>query len=111
MFLITLLVMIKYLLLMSHLNNTISKNHGSTIGSGVYTHFLSFLSNSCHIEINTLHFLLVSGSISRFFCFCFFAFSRATPTAYGGSQARGLIGAVATGLCQSHNNAGSKPHL
>ena len=28
-----------------------------------------------------------------FFFFCLFAFSRATPTAYGGSQARGLIGA------------------
>ena len=27
--------------------------------------------------------------------FCLFAFSRATPTAYGGSQAGGLIGAVA----------------
>ena len=33
--------------------------------------------------------------------FCLFAFSRSTPTAYGGSQARGLIGAVATGLHQS----------
>ena len=30
-----------------------------------------------------------------FFFFCLFAFSRATPVAYGGSQARGLIGAVA----------------
>ena len=30
--------------------------------------------------------------------FCLFVFFRATPTAYGGSQARGLIGAVATGL-------------
>ena len=38
-----------------------------------------------------------------------FAFSRATPTAYGGSQARGLIGSVATGLRHSHS--GSKPRL
>ena len=30
--------------------------------------------------------------------FFFLAFSRATPVAYGGSQARGLIGAVAAGL-------------
>ena len=30
---------------------------------------------------------------------------------YGGSQAKGLIGAVATSLCQSHSNAGSEPHL
>ena len=29
-------------------------------------------------------------------CSFFFPFSRATPMAYGGSQARGLIGAVAT---------------
>ena len=32
-----------------------------------------------------------------FFIFCIFAFFSAAPTAYGGSQARGLIGAVATG--------------
>ena len=31
--------------------------------------------------------------------------------AYGGSKAMGLIGAVATGLCQSHRNTGSKLHL
>ena len=40
-----------------------------------------------------------------------FAFSRATPTAYGDSHARGLIRAVAAGLCQSHSNAESKPSL
>ena len=39
------------------------------------------------------------------------AISWAAPAAYGGSQARGLIGAVATGLRQSHSNAGSKPRL
>ena len=31
--------------------------------------------------------------------------------AYGGSQARGRIGAVATGLRQSHSNVGSEPRL
>ena len=31
--------------------------------------------------------------------------------AYGGSQAMGLIRAVAAGLCQSHSNVDSKPHL
>jgi len=41
----------------------------------------------------------------------FFAFSRAAPVAYGGSQARGLIGAVAAGLRQSHSNLGSKLRL
>ena len=44
------------------------------------------------------------------FFFLFFFF-RAALTAQGGSQARGLIGAVATSLCQSHSNARSKLHL
>ena len=40
------------------------------------------------------------------FCFVFvFCFFRATPVAYGGSQARGQIGAVDAGLCHSHSNA------
>ena len=43
--------------------------------------------------------------------FCLFAFSRAAPVAYGGSQARGLIRAVATGLRQSHSNVGSELRL
>ena len=29
----------------------------------------------------------------------------------GSSQDRGLIGAVAAGLCHSHSNTGSEPHL
>ena len=41
----------------------------------------------------------------------FFLLFRAAPTAYGGSQARGPIGLVAAGLCRSHSNAGSEPHL
>ena len=41
------------------------------------------------------------------FVFCLF---RAVP-AYGGSQARGRIGAVATGLHHSHSNKGSEPSL
>ena len=51
-----------------------------------------------------------------FFVFCLLSFvvvaiSWAAPAAYGGSQARGLIGAVATSLRGSHSNAGSEPHL
>ena len=55
-----------------------------------------------------------------FFVFCLFvvvvvvvvvAISWAAPAAYGGSQARGQIGAVATSLHQSHSNAGSEPRL
>ena len=48
------------------------------------------------------------------FCVCVLFFSclffRATPTAYGGSQARSLIGAFATSLHQSHSNARSELH-
>ena len=43
-----------------------------------------------------------------FFCLCLF---RATPTAHGGSQAMGSIGAVAASLRHSHSNSGSEPHL
>ena len=57
--------------------------------------------------------------LSFFLSFVFFvvvvavvaAISRAAPAAYGDSQARGLIGAVAAGLCQSHSNVRSYPHL
>ena len=49
-------------------------------------------------------------SIKIFFVFfVLFAFSRAAPTAHGGSQARGLIGARAADLHHSHGNAGSEP--
>ena len=43
------------------------------------------------------------SQVYNFFFFFSFVFSRADPSAYGGSQARGLIGAVATGLHQSHS--------
>jgi len=46
-----------------------------------------------------------------YYFFCLSAFSRATPAAYGGSQARGPIRAVAVCLCQSHSNSGSEPRL
>ena len=43
--------------------------------------------------------------------FCLFGLFRAAPMAYGGSQAKGQIGAAAAGLHHSHSNAGSEPHL
>ena len=43
--------------------------------------------------------------------FVFLPFRGPLPAACGGSQARGLIGAVATSLHQSQSNAGSEPHL
>ena len=41
----------------------------------------------------------------------FLVFSRAEPMTYGGSQARGLIGATAASLHHSHSHAGSKLRL
>jgi len=52
----------------------------------------------------TLNFFIV-------FVLCVCVFSRAAYVAYGGSQAKGLIRAVATGLHQGHNNSGSEPRL
>jgi len=50
-----------------------------------------------HTHTHTIHFV-----------FCLF---RAAPMAYGGSQVRGLIGAVANGLLKSHSNIRSEPCL
>ena len=56
---------------------------------------------------------LYGSSIFSFFVclFCLFVISRAAPAAYVDSQDRGLIGAVATSLRQSHSNEGSEPRL
>ena len=66
----------------------------------------------CQIFIFNL--LCHKGTPISFFCFVLFfvcfLFFRAAPEAYGGFQARGLIRAVAAGLCHSHGNARSKPH-
>ena len=83
-----------------------------------------------HILVNTYYFWLFDTSHSNrnevishcgifgFVCLFLVFFGgvvyflfRAAPTAYGGSQASGLMGAVAAGLCHSHSNAGSEPHL
>ena len=45
------------------------------------------------------------------FFFVFLPFLVPAPGAYGGSQARSPIGAVATGLHHSHSNVGSEPCL
>ena len=54
---------------------------------------------------------LGTEAIYIYIYFCLFAFPRAALTVHGGSQARGPIGAVAIGLCQSHSNVGSEPRL
>ena len=52
----------------------------------------------------------IFSGLGALFCFFFFFF-RVKPTAHGGSQARGPIGATAASLRHSHSNAGSEPHL
>ena len=42
-----------------------------------------------------------------YYYYCLFVISRAAPAAYGGSQARGPVRAVAASLHQSHSNTGS----
>ena len=56
--------------------------------------------------------IFIKGRPNFWFFVFFFAFSRAAPVAYGDSQARGLIGAAAASLYQSHsNNLGSELRL
>ena len=50
----------------------------------------------------------LENGILLFFLIFFF---RASLVAYGGSQARGPIGAIAAGLRHSHSHVGSEPHL
>ena len=45
------------------------------------------------------------------FFFFLFLFKRAEPVVYGGSQGRGLIRAVATGLLHNPSNTGSELRL
>ena len=60
-----------------------------------------------------MYLYLLNNVVFLFFCLfvCLFLLFRATPMAYGGSQARGLIGAVAASQRQSHRNTRSKPYL
>ena len=56
------------------------------------------------------------GKEGRYFIFILFIYTfiylfRATPSAYGGSQARGRIGAIAAALHHSHTNTRSEPCL
>ena len=57
---------------------------------------------------NGVGFFVCFFGVCLFVSFCLF---RATPEAYGGSQARGPIGAVATSLDQSPSNAESELSL
>ena len=77
---------------------------------------------STHILLNVLIFWRVSpifsglrwyilGHRPRSLLLSFFRLSRATPMAYGSSQTRSQIGAVAASLHHSHCKTGSEPCL
>ena len=67
--------------------------------------------------LNLILSLFKQSGLSEMYLFFIFyflfilPFSAAAPTAYGGSQARGLIGAVAAGLRQGRSTEGSEPSL
>ena len=62
----------------------------------------------CHSQCTVMKSAQVA-SLALFCCCC--CYFRAIPEAYGGSQARGWMGAVDAGLYHSHSNEGSQPHL
>ena len=69
-----------------------------------------------HQRASAITLLFQAGLRSRlpfflFVCLFLFVFSWAASVAYGGSQARGPIGAVAAGLRQSHSNSRSELRL
>ena len=57
------------------------------------------------LESDTIKFLKREVSLPFFFFF------RAASAAYGGSQARGRVGATTAGLHHSHSNTGYEPSL
>ena len=78
--------------------------------TNIVKYLLCSFSNSTFFE-ELVHLFCSFVFIFILFIYLFFALSWAAPVAYGGSQARGLIGSVATGLCQSHSNMGSEQCL
>ena len=75
--------------------------------SALWSHCYLFLLPLLYCPQGFLHKLSLSNPI----LFFFLSFPRATPVAYEGSQARGLIEAVAAGLRQSYSNTRFKPRL
>ena len=74
--------------------------------SGILIFFLKKFINCIYLLIPVRKSLF-----PRLIFYFFFFFFRAAPAAYGGSQVRRRIGAVATGLYHNHSNAGSEPRL
>ena len=60
----------------------------------------------CHLDQE-----VQDSAILFYYLFIYLLLFRATPESYGGSQARGPIGAIAAGLHHSYSNTGSEPCL
>ena len=71
-------------------------------------HTVQHMPSKYRLPFNNLDAIAI---ICCVFIYLFILLFRAIPAAYGGSHARGLIGAVTTGLCQRHSNAGFEPRL
>jgi len=65
----------------------------------------NLLAHSCLWHYFIIIFISIIYPYFLIFYFILFLSFKAASTAYGSSQARGLIGLVAAGLCQSHSNA------
>jgi len=86
-----------------------AKTKAKRIGEIIMAH--PYMETSVAIKYNNVILDVSAVSFLFFGFFCLFAISWAAPTAHGGFQARGRIGAVAASLHQSHSNTGSKPRL
>ena len=75
--------------------------HNFIIHCLIWGFICSSLPNSLRFKVILFFFCFV------LFCLVFLLF-RATPMAYGSSQARSQIRATDAGLCHSHSNAGSE---
>ena len=74
--------------------------------------YTSPLANTCSfsVPVSLLLFYICSFVLLFMYVFIYLLF-RAAPSACGGSQAKGLIEAIAASLCQGHSNVGSEPCL
>ena len=78
-------------------------------------YFFGFTSILFSIVVVSIYIHIYTGgghplchTLYRICYFYFYLLFRAAPVAYEGSQARGLIGALAAGLHHSHSIAGSE---
>ena len=77
----------------------------------MFYHVNNILIKYTCIELNKQIYINGRGVFAQNFFFFFFHLFRAAPVTYGGSQARGWIGAIATAAyTTAHSNAGSLTH-